>query len=227
RSIEKSERTISGFSLLYNQQFERFLYEASLRKEITNNYESPLLYSLGLQYQFGTHYTINVNGSKHFRIPTYNDLYWQGSGNLDLNPETSLQIEMGHELNFKHVSFTATGFYNDITDMIRWIPTGSQWMPVNTDHVEIYGLEMALDFRTNLKAHQFELSGNYTYTVSENVETQKQLIYVPNQKATAVLNYQFKRLSAFFQTMYVGDVFILSDNNPNYMVESYLVSNTG
>lgn len=226
-SIGKSDRTISSFSLLYKQEIKSFLYEAALRKEITNNYDSPLLYSLGLQYKFGKYYTVNVNGSKNFRIPTYNDLYWAGSGNEDLNPETSQQIEMGHTFDFKHVSFSATGFYNDIKDMIRWLPTGSNWQPVNTDHVKTYGLESKLDLKYHLKKHQFTLGGTYAYTVSKNKATDLQLIYVPKHKATATLNYQYNRASLYYQTLYVGEVFTLSDNNPKYVLDAYLVSNIG
>ncbi|WP_452227071.1 TonB-dependent receptor plug domain-containing protein [Lacinutrix cladophorae] len=225
--IGENERTISSFSLLYKQQIKSFFYEATLRKEVTSNYDSPLLYSLGLQYKFGKYYTVNVNGSKNFRIPTYNDLYWEGSGNTNLKPETSKQIEIGNQLDFKHVSFSATGFYNDIKDMIRWLPSGSNWQPINTDHVETYGLESTLDLKYHLKEHQFTLGGTYAYTVSKNKETDLQLIYVPKHKATATFNYQRNRASFYYQTLYVGDVLTLQDDDPKYILDAYFVSNIG
>ena len=226
-SVNKTNRTISGFSLLFKQQLKNFLYEATLRQEVTNNYESPLLYSLGLQYKLGKHYTVNVNGSKNFRIPTYNDLYWEGSGNTNLKPETAYQVEFGQELLFKHITFKATGFYNDITDMIRWLPTGSLWRPINTDHVVTYGLESQLKINVNLNAHKLSFGGHYAYTVSENQETKKQLIYVPKHKGSAMFNYQYKRASLYYQALFVGEVFTLSDNNPRYMIDAYTVSNLG
>ncbi|GGG59422.1 TonB-dependent receptor plug domain-containing protein [Bizionia arctica] len=225
--IAENNRTISGFSLLYKQTFKKFLFEGSLRKEITTNYESPLLYSLGLQYRITPFYTVNINGSKNFRIPTYNDLFWFGSGNLDLNPETANQYELGNELEFNKFSFSVVGFYNDIENMIRWLPSGSVWKPVNTDHVISYGVEAELQVEQQFQSHILTLSGTYAYTVSENQETKKQLIYVPYNKATAILNYQYKRLSAYYQTIYVGEVFTLSDNNPKYVLDPYLLSNVG
>ncbi|HLV15769.1 MAG TPA: TonB-dependent receptor [Xanthomarina sp.] len=226
-NIEENNRTISGFSLLFKQTFKKLLYEASLRKEITNNYESPLLYSLGVQYHVTSNYAINLNGSKNFRIPTYNDLYWFGSGNLELNPETSNQIELGNEFTFNKTSFSVVGFYNDIKNMIRWLPSGSIWKPVNTDHVLSYGLEAKLHIEQQIQSHKIALGGTYAYTVSKNKDTEKQLIYVPNHKATAMLNYQYKRMSAYYETVYVGEVFTLSDNNPNYILDAYLLSNAG
>ncbi|HLV40089.1 TonB-dependent receptor plug domain-containing protein [Xanthomarina sp.] len=225
--IAENNRTISGFSLLFKQTFKKFLYEASLRKEITNNYESPLLYSLGLQYRVTPYYAINLNGSKNFRIPTYNDLYWFGSGNLELNPETSNQIELGNEFTFNKISFSVVGFYNDIKNMIRWLPAGSIWKPVNTDHVLSYGLEAKLQIEQQFQSHKIALGSTYAYTVSENKDTEKQLIYVPYHKATAILNYQYKRMSAYYEALYVGEVFTLSDNNPKYILDAYVLSNAG
>ena len=226
-SIGKINRTISGFSLLFKQQLKNFLYEATLRQEVTNNYESPLLYSLGLKYNLGKHYSISINGSKNFRIPTYNDLYWEGSGNTDLKPETSYQVELGQELSFKNIRLKATGFYNDITDMIRWLPSGNLWQPINTDHVVTYGLESQLDINVRFQSHKLSLGGNYTYTISENQDTDKQLIYVPEHKASMMFNYQYKRVSLYYQALFVGDVFTLSDNNPKYTIDAYTVSNVG
>jgi len=226
-SIKHNKRTISGFSILFKQQFQSFLYEAALRQEITNNYESPLLYSFGLRYNAGEHYAINLNTSKNFRIPNYNDLYWQGSGNPNLKPETSFQIELGQELSFKHIVFRATGFYNNITDMIRWVPTTTLWKPINTDHVVTYGLESEFDLNFNIKSHQLSFEGGYAYTISKNQDTKKYLIYVPKHKASAVFEYQYKRAAFYYQMLFVGEVFTLSDNNSQYILDAYSVSNIG
>ncbi len=227
-SIPKNKRSIYGASLLFKQQIKKFLYEATLRKEITNNYESPFLFSLGLQYKFGTTYTLNVNASKNFRIPTYNDLYWADSGNLDLNPETAYQFEIGNHINLKKLSVSLTGFYNDISDMIRWVPTGSNWRPINTAQVTIYGLEAQLAYAQALSADSnLNFQANYTYTQSTDKNTSKQLVYVPYHKAFALLNYYKNRLSAYWQSNYTGQVFILSDNNPNYILNDYWVHDLG
>lgn len=227
-SIEKESRTITSFNLLLKHNItSRLLYEVSFRKELTENYKTPFLFNAGVHYKPFSFYTLTVNGSRNFRMPTFNDLYWEGSGNEDLKPEDSYQIDMGHAVKFKNISFSATGFYNDIDDMIRWIPAGSNWQPINTDHVKTYGLEVQLEIKQRFQNHQFGLGGNYGYTISENQATKKQLIYVPKHKATGWFNYEFKRLSAFYQLLYVGDVFILSDNNPKYTIDAYTVSNIG
>ena len=67
-------------------------------------------------------YKIGVNTSRNFRIPTYNDLYWVGLGNPDLEPEISKQASLNHFLKFKKQCFQVAGFYIDTQDMIKWVP---------------------------------------------------------------------------------------------------------
>ncbi|PNW26753.1 TonB-dependent receptor plug domain-containing protein [Formosa algae] len=227
-SIVQEERNIASFNLLFKQQLTPwFLYELGLRQEITNNYNSPFLYNLGLQFQVSSLYSITVNGSKNFRIPTFNDLYWEDSGNPDLKPESSYQAEIGNHLALKHTKLSVTAYYNDITDMIRWLPNGSIWQPSNTDHVITYGLEGVLNYSRTVNDHTFSFNSTYAYTISENQETKKQLTYVPYHKATASLGYSFKNLSAFYQWLYVGKVFTTTDNLSRYSIDDYHLSNIG
>ncbi len=171
--------------------------------------------------------TVTLNGSKNFRIPTFNDLYWEGSGNPNLKPETAYQIEIGNHLNIKNFAITATVFYNDIKDMIRWLPNGALWQPVNTDHVKTYGLESSLQYVKALKHHQFTVNSTYAYTISKNQELDTQLIYVPKHKATASLGYAFKNISAYYQWLFVSDVYTTTDNSQQYVLDGYQVSNLG
>ena len=227
-SIEKVKRQIAGFSLLLKHQlFKKLLYEASVRQEVTNNYKSPLLYNLGLNYNLFKRYTIKLNISKNFRIPTFNDLYWETGGNLDLLPETSQQYEMSHDVDFKWLNFGVTGYYNAIDNMIRWTPQGGLWSPVNIDEVETYGLESRLTIRKIYKNHHIALNGTYGYTISENKKLGKQLPYVPLHKFNSSLSYNYKGITVFYEHLFVGDVFSTSDHNPKFAIKEYQISNAG
>ena len=120
-NIGNNDRNIFSSAILGKHALtDKFEYEAGLRKEITNNYESPLLFSLGANYQLSQIYQLKVNASKNFRIPTYNDLYWSAAGNPELNPEESLQAQFGNQLQHKNLEAGLTFYYNDLTNMIRW-----------------------------------------------------------------------------------------------------------
>lgn len=224
-SLSNNKREIGSFSLLFKHQInDKLSYEASLRKEVTSNYKSPLLFSLGGNLKIFDWYAVKFSGSKNFRIPTFNDLYWQGSGNLNLKPESALQAEMGQVFTHKNASLTTTAFYSKITDMLRWLPnTSGLWQPINTDNVSIYGLEALFHWKKNFTNSSLQINGTYAYTVSENDDSNKQLIYVPFHKATSSLAFQYKRTTLTYQNLFNGAVFTSSDNA--YKLKEYLVSN--
>ncbi|WP_281765659.1 TonB-dependent receptor plug domain-containing protein [Neptunitalea lumnitzerae] len=228
-SIPETNRTITAFNVMAKHQLtDKLLYEVTARKEFTDAYESPFLYSLGINYNLTKHYAISANGSKNFRIPTYNDLYWAGSGNPDLKPETSTQYEISNTYSSKYITLEATGFYSDIEDMIQWIPTGSLWAPVNIQRVKNYGVEGQMKASLKLNEHsRVVFQANYAYTVSKDRETDKQLVYVPYHKGGASLTYSFNQFSFVYQSLYVGEVFLLADNNPRYVLDGYSVANAG
>ena len=227
--IGKSNREIGGVSILWNHILsEKWNYEMSARKEVSDVYKSPVLFSVGSRYNFSDFYQLKFNFSRNYRIPTFNDLYWEGSGNPDLKPESSFQAEIGNQFNYKNLRLSLTGYTMKIADMIRWLPNNSgNWSPVNTDKVSIYGAEALLGWRKSFNKHNFDFSGTYAYTVSLDNNTDKQLFYVPYHKLTGSLSYYYKKISAYYQIMYTGEIFTTSDNNPKYILDAYNVSNVG
>lgn len=225
---EATRKIGSGVLLFKHQVSDSFMYEISGRKEITDAYQSPFLFSAGATYAVTKWYKLKLNGSHNFRIPTFNDLYWKPGGNLNLRPESAYQADFGQEFTFNGLKLTATAYYMKIKDMLRWLPTSEgYWAPVNTDKVQSYGAEVLLDYTKKMGAHELGLKGTYAYTVSEDETTKKQLIYVPYHKLTGAVSYSYKNMAAYYQTLYNGEVFTLSDNDPKYMVKDYLVSNFG
>ncbi|THF49847.1 TonB-dependent receptor [Flavobacterium supellecticarium] len=227
--IGEAKRKIgSGVVLFKHKVSDAFTYEVSGRKEITDAYQSPFLFSAGATCAVTNWYKVKLNGSHNFRIPTFNDLYWKPGGNLNLRPESAYQADLGQEFSFGGLRLTATAYYMKIKDMLRWLPTSEgYWAPVNTDRVQSYGAEVLLDYTHKIGSHELGVKGTYAYTVSEDENTNKQLIYVPYHKLTGAVSYAFKNFGAYYQALYNGEVFTLSDNDPKYMVKDYLVSNFG
>jgi vitamin B12 transporter len=227
--IQREKRSISGFALQFKHVVNsQFSYDWSLRNEITNNYRSPLLYSIGANFKPVAFYTLKINVSQNFRIPTFNDLYWQGSGNLNLSPEKSLQGEIGNVFKAENFTFTATVYHSKIKDMIRWIPqNGGIFKPINTDRVSIFGTEFSLNYQGKINRHYFDFNANYAFTKSENEKTNRLLTFVPMHKVTASFAYSFQRFSAFYQYLFNGEVFTQTDNNPAKIIQNYIVSNLG
>lgn len=98
-----------------------------------------------------------------FRAPTFNDLYYPGSGNPDVNPETSATVELGLRAQYDHWFWDAALYQMDVDDLIAWAPSapGSPvWVPMNVDKARIRGAE--LQSGTVLAGWQLQLAATFT-----------------------------------------------------------------
>lgn len=224
--VERKRQISSGSLLFKHQPWQMFGYELVVRKEVTSNYDSPVLFSGGGRFSPWRWYAFKANVSRNFRIPTFNDLYWKGAGNPNLKPESSYQFEAANEFTLRHFRLTATVFQTQIHDMIRWLPgQNGVFSPENTNSVLINGVEAAAQYDRRFGSHRLNIHTTYGYTDSRNRTTNKQLIYVPFHKATASLGYAYAKFSFAYQHAYNGFVFTQSDNNPLRKVAMYPISN--
>ncbi|HEY0045623.1 MAG TPA: TonB-dependent receptor [Flavobacterium sp.] len=227
--ISSNSRKVAAAALLMKHQIlPKVLYEIGIRKESANDYDSPFLYSGGIRYDVSPAYSIAINASKNFRIPTFNDLYWFDGGNPDLKPETSSQIQISNQINIYKLHLGATAYYNHIKDLIQWLPgTTALWHPENVHQVEAYGFEATAGYNHSMRNHKINVNTSYGYTVSQNIASGKQLIYVPFHKFLANTIYKYKQLSVNYRLVFNGAVFTRTDNNPLYKMDPYAVSDLG
>ena len=226
--IQNPKRWAGSVAGLLAYESGKVYLEAGAKKEFVDKIEAPFLYSFGGNFKFGTHFLVKFKASKNFRYPSFNDLYWQPGGNLDLKPETSYQAEVTPEWAFENIKISVTPYFNRINDMIRWLPTADGfWAPVNTNKVRAYGLEAVLGFNKKFGKHQLIGNVGYSYTKSENVETGFQLSYVPIHKAFGMVQYQFKPIEVFVQGMFNGQTFTTTNESKTDDLEPYFVMNAG
>ena len=107
--------------------------------------------------QFGAHTTtsimagqnvseairLNFSYGEGFKAPTFNDLYYPFSGNANLMPEESENIELGLRADWTNSTLTMALFNNRIKNIILW--NSAINAPDNTEEVEISGLEFSLN----------------------------------------------------------------------------------
>jgi vitamin B12 transporter len=119
--------------------------------------------------QFGAHTTtsvmagqdvsdnvrLNFSYGEGFKAPTFNDLYYPGSGNPNFVPEQSKNIELGLNANWGGSVANVTLFNNRLENLIQY--NFATWMTDQTAEVEITGLELALE--TELAGWLVGLSG--------------------------------------------------------------------
>jgi len=217
--------TWSGSLLMKHQLTEKIGYEAGVRTEKNNVYNSPFLFSFGAKYNLTKFYILKLNASRNYRTPTFNDLYWRGSGNPNLQPETSYQAELGNEIRVGGVTLTITGYYINLTNMLQWTPGVSLWTPQNLRKANTYGVESIVNWEKEVGQSKFSVNGTYAYTRSNEIDDPNQLIYVPYHKATASVAYNYKIISAYYRHLFNGEVFTTSDNSSK--LDAYNVSDIG
>ncbi|KAB1069378.1 TonB-dependent receptor [Tamlana haliotis] len=230
--LEKNRKQFSQ-SFIFEQKIGSiFDYNAKVRKDFNSDYEVPFTYALGMKLHLNNGFFFRANGSKNYRVPTYNDLYWPGQGNLDLIPETAWQADVG--IGFKNNLFNVDigAFYIDASDKIVWTPNGdlnkpNVWVPINLDDVDNKGVELVLSYNNCFNKHHIHVDVNYSYTESINQETGKQVIFVPKHLLKGSLGYTYGRFSLYYQQLVTGKVYTTESNSEDFIVPQHAVANVG
>jgi outer membrane cobalamin receptor len=100
---------------------------------------SPFTYKFGFNYKplKNIDFSIKANIGTNFKAPTFNDLYWKESGNKNLRPEKSQNVEAGFVFQFNYpllFSFEFNYIHIELIDKIIWLPQRNLlWKPINID----------------------------------------------------------------------------------------------
>jgi len=145
-----------------------------------------------------------------FRAPTFNDLFFPGFGNPDLQPEDSLSYDFGvdQKLWNNRIRLGLTYFQNELKNLIACctpLPTAPFGGPFNVGRARSAGIEFTgeVDVLPNLVA-----SLNYTYTDSENLATDRPLPREPRHRWNIGLTWEpIPKLSLFTQVHVVSEQF--------------------
>lgn len=221
-SLPFSTQEIFALSVLGNYDLtNKSGFEIGLKNETAKDYENPFLFSAGFYFN-SKNYQLKINSSKNYRIPTFNDLYWQPGGNLNLKPETSFQFDINNIFKYKFLTANISTYYISINDMIRWVPTNTGlWEANNVDEVYILGAELSLDVQKTWHNHTLGGRVNYAFTKSIDKKMEKQLTYTPLHKFTVQLNYRYKNFSVVPSFLYIGKIYTTSSNDEASAIDAY------
>jgi vitamin B12 transporter len=145
-----------------------------------------------------------------FRAPTFNDLFFPGFGNPDLQPEDSLSYDFGidQKLWGNRIRLGLTYFQNEFDNLITCctpLPTAPFGGPFNVGRARSAGIEFTseVDLLPNLVA-----TLAYTYTDSENLATDRPLPREPRHRWNIGLTWEpIPRLALFTQVHVVSEQF--------------------
>ncbi len=194
----------------------------SLRQGLADGAFLPIIPALGIEQDVTPWLLAKASVTRNYRLPTFNDLYWNPGGNPDLKPEDGWSQELGLESHFQtktgKLSYSVTAFNRNIRDWIMWQPGDFFWSPQNVAKVWSRGLEQRLNYQSKINNIQFKISAGYDWIRSTNQQINreaaigKQLIYVPDYQAFGNVSLTWQGVHIAYQHQYVGEVFTRSDN---------------
>nr|WP_295709544.1 TonB-dependent receptor [uncultured Halomonas sp.] len=139
--------------------FSPVILQASLRFDDNESYGEEVTGSLGVGYELDSYHTLRANYGTAFNAPTYNQLYYPGFGNPDLEAETSETLEVGVRGQYSHWFWDVALYQTDIDNLI----TG-QGIQSNVPTSRIRGAELS----SGVEIADWTLAAALTYTDPEN-----------------------------------------------------------
>ncbi len=187
----------------------------------------PFTYGVSGKWNISPWLKLYLNGSRVYRVPTLNDLFWQPGGNPDLKPERGYSIESGvaaeiFQSNKEwNIRLEATGFSRQVKDQIIWLPSQSYWTPQNLVEVWSRGLETTTNiaFSRNRKEIGLQVLTNYVLATNQRSKVEgdasvgKQIIYTPRYNGSGKFYISAKNVVFSVIQSYTGYRFTSSDNS--------------
>lgn len=223
----KPDNTLWGlFAQDHWQILPMLRVSGGVRYDNTSRYGSETSPDLGLVYSPFKETQIKGHYGQAFRAPTFNDLFWPGSGNSNLKAEkgTSYEIIWDQGLKDQKATLTLGVFRWEVTDKIEWVPDAvGNWQPQNVNEQNTWGGELGVQWNP---IRDWSLSLGYTYLEAnqKNEEVQDALANTTatvERRATGVPRHQVRLTlgtelpwgtQAYLTGRYVGDrVFYYSD----------------
>ncbi len=173
---------------------------------------------------------------KHtFRVPTFNDLYYDEIGTRFLLPEKANEYTLGLTFGgqtqgvLHSFAITADAYFNEVKDKIVAFPTTFVWRMLNYGKAHITGVDLGVSSHWKFnKALKCDLSGSFTYQSSLNLSHPQEKSYRHQLPYSPQV---FGNVSALFYTPYanvgyvvmgVGKRYASSQNIKDNEIEGYL-----
>ena len=207
---------------------ERFIISANIlgtftQEQVKSGSASPdrhkITPSISLSYRMLSDESLHIRAfyKDIFRVPTFNDLYYQDLGNTNLKPESTQQYNLGivYQLNkllfLNNLEISVDGYYNHVKDKIIAIPKNLfLWTMINKGNVDIRGVDINL--KSEIKLHQTNemlVRLNYTYNKAtdktiDSPNSGEQIPYTPFTSGSGTLSYKNKLGEAGYNILYSG-----------------------
>jgi vitamin B12 transporter len=147
-----TDRDTNSATGVYQVRYGDFALQGSLRRDDSSQYGGKTTGSVALGYKPSAAWRFTAGYSTGFRAPSFNDLYYPGFSNPDLQPETSENVEMGAYWTGSAAQGAlrwearAIGYHNKVEQLIVFqCDADFNCLPRNVDRATLEGVTLGLD----------------------------------------------------------------------------------
>ena len=134
--------------------------QVNVRHDDSSQFGARTTGTLAWGWRFAPGWRLTASGGTAYKAPTFNDLYYPGYSNADLDEETSRSLEAGlawsGEAGGARINARATGWHNRVRSLIVFMCDANYvCAPQNVDRATLEGVTLAADASwsaTTLKA---------------------------------------------------------------------------
>ena len=208
--LEVSDRSVFGVSLDRVRQETHSVFAQALRDfgavtvdlgarfDDSDVYGSRLTPRAGVVVAVGESMRIRASYGEGFRAPSLGELFFQFSGNPQLEPEESRSFELGAEVEAGSWEFDLVGFHNRLTNLIDF--DFSTFTNVNVGRARTRGLEASAAF----EARSLRARASVSLLDAEDEGTGLALLRRPDRKASLVVTRRQERSAVTATALYVS-----------------------
>lgn len=193
--------------------------------------EQRLSPSVSVSYKpFDADFNVRASFKDGFRVPTFNENYFDRVGSKNLVPERAKQFNFGIAYAsdvMRSFAFSADAYYNMVDDKIVAMPKMFVWSMINMGRVDIYGVDVNAEaFMPLAEWAKFFVRGNYMLQVAEektdgSVNYGSQIPYTPEHSGSCGLAWENGFLNVSYNVSFVGERYSLPGNSEANKMEAY------
>lgn len=195
--VEDSRDVLAVFVGAYYDA-DKVLANLTVRQDDDEQFGDETTYTAAAGYHLSEDATFRISQSTGFKAPTFNDLYYPLYGNPDLQPEKSVNRELGLSVDFDIAQVDIAIFRNNIEDKIDY---DANFALANIDEARYEGVEFSL----SQQFFGFDSNLNFAYLSAEDEETGAELRNVAKRTFNWELAKQFGAFDASLDMQYRSD----------------------
>jgi len=141
------ERRNSNIYFEHNYKYEKLNLSGGFLYNISDGFKNDIFPGIDLAYNTLGNDRLTLSVNKSMRLPTFTDLYYSGPenvGNLDLEPETNLSVELGYLFEIYDIGLSLSVYGSTSENSIAWVKFNydDKYQTSNLTEVNIFGGEI-------------------------------------------------------------------------------------